>query len=77
MLNESDPQRFSEEVKSRFGTHAFVSDSAVQIEHPRGHEFLTQLVEAFPGVVESITVRKPSLEDVFIRRTGHRFWEGN
>lgn len=77
MLNGSNPQQFSEEVKSRFGAHAYVSDSTVHIEHPKAHEFLTRLVEAFPGVMESITVRKPSLEDVFIHRTGHRFWEEN
>jgi len=32
------------------------------------------LVEAFPGEIDAVSVAKPSLEDVFIRRTGHRFW---
>ena len=32
------------------------------------------LVEGFPGEIEAVSVAKPSLEDVFIRRTGHRFW---
>jgi ABC-2 type transport system ATP-binding protein len=32
------------------------------------------LVEAFPGEIQSISVSKPTLEDVFIDRTGHRFW---
>jgi ABC-2 type transport system ATP-binding protein len=31
-------------------------------------------VEAFPGEIQAISVSKPALEDVFIRRTGHRFW---
>ena len=33
-----------------------------------------QLVEAFPDRTESITLGKPTLEDVFIHFTGHRFW---
>ena len=33
-----------------------------------------RVVEAFPGEIEGVSVHKPSLEDVFIRRTGHRFW---
>src|SRR5205807_1276144 len=33
------------------------------------------LVEAFPGQIEAITLGKPTLEDVFIDRTGHRFWQ--
>jgi ABC-2 type transport system ATP-binding protein len=32
------------------------------------------VVEAFPGAIDAVSVSKPTLEDVFIRRTGHRFW---
>jgi len=32
------------------------------------------VMEAFPGEVRSISVSRPTLEDVFIKRTGHRFW---
>jgi hypothetical protein len=35
---------------------------------------VTDLVETFPGEIDAISIAKPSLEDVFIRRTGHRFW---
>ena len=31
-------------------------------------------VEAFPGEIDAVSVSKPTLEDVFIQRTGHRFW---
>ena len=46
----------------------------VRIEREAGHRFVTEVVEAFPGEIESVSVSKPTLEDVFIRRTGHRFW---
>jgi ABC-2 type transport system ATP-binding protein len=32
------------------------------------------VIEAFPGEINGISVARPSLEDVFIQRTGHRFW---
>jgi ABC-2 type transport system ATP-binding protein len=32
------------------------------------------VVEAFPGEIDAVSIAKPSLEDVFIKRTGHRFW---
>jgi len=35
---------------------------------------VTEVVEVFPGEIDSISVSKPTLEDVFIDRTGHRFW---
>jgi ABC-2 type transport system ATP-binding protein len=38
-----------------------------------------EVVEAFPGEIQSVTFGRPTLEDVFIHQTGHRFWgeEGN
>jgi len=51
-----------------------VVDGQVRIEKNQGHRFVTDVVEAFPGEVDAVSISKPSLEDVFIRRTGHRFW---
>lgn len=47
--------------------------ATLRIERPRAHEFVPQLVEAAPGLVESVSVGKPTLEDVFVQATGHRF----
>ena len=49
-------------------------EGQVRMERKNGHRFITELVEAFPGEISAISVSKPSLEDVFIRRTGHKFW---
>ena len=49
-------------------------DRHVRLEIENGHRFVTDVVEAFPGEISALSVSKPSLEDVFIRRTGHRFW---
>jgi len=46
----------------------------VRMERQGAHRFVTEVVEAFPGEIEAISVSKPALEDVFIRRTGHKFW---
>ncbi len=50
-------------------------DGTVRIERPDGAALVPRLAEAFPGAIRSITVGKPTLEDVFVQRTGHRFWE--
>jgi ABC-2 type transport system ATP-binding protein len=46
----------------------------VRLEVADGHRWISRLVEAFPGQVTAIRLGKPTLEDVFIARTGHRFW---
>ena len=39
---------------------------SLRLERDRGHEFIPQLVEAFPGLIRSISLGKPTLEDVFV-----------
>ena len=35
-----------------------------------GHRFIAEVVEAFPGAIDSVGLHKPTLEDVFVRETG-------
>jgi ABC-2 type transport system ATP-binding protein len=63
------------EVHRRFGIDATLLDGCIRIEKGEGHQFIPQLVEAFPGRIEAVSLGKPTLEDVFIHRTGHRLWE--
>jgi len=74
VLETRDPQALSAKIHARFNVEARVVGEQVRIEKNNGHRFVTDLVEAFPGEIEAVSIAKPSLEDVFIRRTGHRFW---
>jgi ABC-2 type transport system ATP-binding protein len=74
VLETGAPDALAERVRARFGVEPQVVDGQVRIEKDHGHRFLTDLVEAFPGEIDAVSVAKPSLGDVFIRRTGHRFW---
>src|SRR5690606_3662929 len=46
----------------------------LRLELPDGHLWIAKLVETFPREIQSITLGKPTLEDVFIHKTGHQFW---
>lgn len=70
-----EPASLCEKIEKRFGVKASVVNNTVRIERPRGHEFIPTLIEAFPGEIDSVAVGKPTLEDVFIHLTGHRFEE--
>jgi ABC-2 type transport system ATP-binding protein len=61
-------------MAEQFEVQPVVLGRTVRLERPDGHRFITGVVEAFPGEIEGVSVAKPSLEDVFIQRTGHRFW---
>jgi len=52
-----------------------VRDGVVRLERERAHELIPRLFEELPGRIDSVTVARPSLEDVFLRRTGRALAE--
>jgi ABC-2 type transport system ATP-binding protein len=74
LLEARDPALLAGQIRTRFHIDAAVLDKHVRIEIENGHRFIPDVVEAFPGEIQSLSVSKPTLEDVFIHRTGHRFW---
>jgi len=67
------PEALAREIPVRLGLAASVVDGRVRLQEAEGHRLIARLVEAFPGRIRAVTLGKPSLEDVFIARTGHRF----
>lgn len=72
-----DASVLAERIRARFHVQTTVMEDQVRIEREGAHRFVTEVVEAFPGQIEALSVSKPALEDVFIRRTGHKFWTEN
>ena len=70
----SDAESLAQSIRARLGVDATVMGNRVRLEMENGHRFITEVVEAFPGEIQAVSVSKPTLEDVFIHRTGHRFW---
>jgi ABC-2 type transport system ATP-binding protein len=73
-IETPSPAELAAAIQRQFDIAASVLDTAVRLEVPSGHGWIARLVEAFPGQITAIRLGKPTLEDVFIVRTGHRFW---
>jgi ABC-2 type transport system ATP-binding protein len=74
VMQTPSPDALRAKIRDRFNCEATLVDGSVRVERPRGHEFVRDVVEAFPADVSFVTYGKPTLEDVFIHLTGHRFW---
>jgi ABC-2 type transport system ATP-binding protein len=74
-ITTSAASQVSSQLRQRLGVEPQEMDGALRIERPRGHEFIPQLIEAAPGLIDSVSVGKPTLEDVFITLTGRRLAE--
>jgi ABC-2 type transport system ATP-binding protein len=68
------PARLAEKIQAQFPVTMQQVGESLRIEREKGHELLKELVEAFPNEITGISLGKPTLEDVFIKRTGHEFW---
>jgi ABC-2 type transport system ATP-binding protein len=68
------PAALAEEIRAKFAITANVVDNAVRLEQTDGHQWVPRLVDAFSGQINAIRLGRPTLEDVFIQRTGHTFW---
>ncbi len=74
-VRSAHPDELSARISDRFGLAPKRVDNELRIEHEAGHELLRDLVVAFPDEISAVSLSKPTLEDVFIARTGHRFWD--
>ena len=69
-----NPEQLATRIRSRFGVACSVNENIVRLERAQGHRFAADVMEAFAGEIRSVNISRPTLEDVFISRTGHRFW---
>jgi ABC-2 type transport system ATP-binding protein len=71
-----EPAEISRTLLEKFGIVAREAGGTVFLEHPRGHELIPRIVEAFPtGRLRSVSLHRPSLSDVFLHLTGRALTE--
>ena len=60
-------------ITAKTGIPATVVEGEVRIEHAEAYAFAARLAGEFPGEISSLRIARPTLEDVFIARTGRLF----
>ena len=70
LLRTEDDARAREEIRAALGLVAESHEGALRIETTRGDELVPRLVRAITVGISSISVRRPTLDDVFLKLTG-------
>ena len=73
-IQTRDPEAVKAAIQEKLNLSAAIIDGSVRIERDNGSELIGALGPLLAGQIEAMTISKPTLEDVFIRRTGHKFW---
>lgn len=70
VLQSAEAITLAGRIQERFGLPASAIDGSVRVEIENGHRFIAEVVEAFPGSIDAVSLHKPTLEDVFVKETG-------
>ena len=70
VLESGEANSLATRIRERFRLEAAALDGHVRVEIQNGHRFIAEVVEAFPGAIDSVGLHKPTLEDVFVKETG-------
>jgi ABC-2 type transport system ATP-binding protein len=76
VMTSSSPAQLRDTIIRIFNVTPQIVGETVRLERESGHQFVPQLVGALPGLIDSIHLSKPTLEDVFLHKSGHTFWNG-
>ena len=74
-LKTADNEKAADEIKLRYHIEARRDGSELTFEVPSGEEFLPEFIRGFGIRILSINLRRPSLEDVFLKLTGREIRE--
>jgi ABC-2 type transport system ATP-binding protein len=70
---ETGADLLAQAITAKTGIRATVVEGEVRIEHAEAYAFAARLAGEFPGEISSLRIARPTLEDVFIARTGRLF----
>ncbi len=72
-IQTTQPETVAAEMKKKWDCTPVVLEGQIRVEMKEGHKFIPALVEAFPGLISSVQLGQPTLEDVFVHETGRSF----
>ena len=70
-LKTEDNAAAERELNEQYRVMPRIEDGTVQFAVPHGDEFLPDLLRGFSQRIVSIGLRRPTLDDVFLKLTGH------
>lgn len=74
---ETGADQLAEKITGKTGVPATVVEGEVRIQHREAYALAARIAGEFPTEIMSLRIARPTLEDVFIARTGRLFADQN
>jgi ABC-2 type transport system ATP-binding protein len=75
-LSTDSEQSAAAELRDRYRVMPLVSDGEVSFQVPSGEAFLPDFVRGFSQPIRAVGLRRPTLDDVFMKLTGREIRDG-
>lgn len=69
----TDAKALAPELQAQLGVAATVVDDTLRIDGANVHELVPRIVQRFGDRLQRVSLAHPSLQDVFLKKTGKRF----
>ncbi|NMA66285.1 MAG: ATP-binding cassette domain-containing protein, partial [Clostridiaceae bacterium] len=76
-LSTGDNREAIQNIEAKLNVEATVHGEEIRVSVNQGEAFIPRLVSALDGKINSITLKKPSLDDVFVHLTGKEIRDEN
>ncbi len=73
LIEASNIDVLSGTIADRFSVSTTIINDNLHVACEQGHEFVREVLTAFPDEIENVRIGKPTLEDVFVKLTGNPF----
>ena len=74
-LQTDNPEAAVAELKEKHGIEAKAERESIYFEVENGEKFIPKLVREFKGELQGVSMRRPTLDDVFLKLTGREIRE--
>ena len=73
LIETHNKSKLSRAIADMFNVSPLETEQYIHVECENGHELVRNVVVAFPDDIQTVQLRKPTLEDVFLKYTGNTF----
>jgi ABC-2 type transport system ATP-binding protein len=77
IMKSRDPEKLMTSLTSRYRLPIYRVDDVIRVECDNASSLLPELLRTYEGSVDMVQLSRPSIEDVYIKKTGHTFRSAN
>lgn len=75
-IRAAEPNELLAKLRAKYGDVSLVTGGEIRLNRPGAHLLVGEIMNDLGPNIDSITLGRPTLEDVFIAKTGYQFREG-